>query len=161
MDNFPVILENANFICYSMCRQTRNKQLYARPSENPESCSPLGFLLRFIVALNQANYRLSLSPNHLQTRWQTTPVMTATKNETNNSITKPLLVTSIGAVTSLLYYCYLNLYTTFFDSFLIHRFANHYFLAPLTTFSLLQNFKKGLPDFSESPIKSSFLLITQ
>lgn len=47
------------------------------------------FFLCFIVAQNQANYRLWLSSSHLQTRWQTTPAITATKNETNGSTLRP------------------------------------------------------------------------
>lgn len=58
-------------------------------SEIPESGYSLGFLLCFWVALNQANYRVWLSSNHLQMRWQTTPAVTATVNEMNSSISKP------------------------------------------------------------------------
>ena len=41
------------------------------------------------------------------------------------------------------------------SSFLWHRFGTAY------NFFTIAKFQKGLPDFSESPIKSSFLLITQ
>ena len=48
---------------------------------------------------DQANYCLLLLSNHLQIKWQTTPAMTATKNDAMYSIPNPLSVTSIGAVT--------------------------------------------------------------
>ena len=155
MDNFSVILENANFICYSMCRQTRNKQLYARPSENPESCSSLGFLLRFIVALNQANCRLQLSSNHLQMRWQTTPAMTATKNETNNSITRPPSCYQYRGgnepMISLLRQFEHYIFRQFSYPQICESLILGTVLAPLYTFSSVQNLKKGSPISRKAP----------
>ena len=67
--------------------------------QNPEELQLSGVSSCSFGWANQANYRLRLLSNHLQTRWQTTPAITAIKNEVIYSMTIPLPATSIGAVT--------------------------------------------------------------
>ena len=65
----------------------------------PKEWQLFGDSFLFLGRTDQANYRLPLLSNHLQTKWQTTPAMTATKNDAMYSIMNPLSVTSMGAVT--------------------------------------------------------------